>query len=440
MPAQRASMAARGNGVLGGVTAPESFVLSQAYFFGAVGSNPHHRVTLVEGIPIDLHGELDVVAQGRARGGAPGAGGRDGPLDEAGLMAEIRSGQSYHPAARSLLGRWAFDQVPFATAAERITALFDETPAARRNQRWKARRSDLFRLLDWVYGREAEKSAPGPDGAEVIDLGLLKAEIPKLAKLAPAEYEASRKTTAARIKIATTRLDTLVKKERSTATDGDDLAGQAVAFQRDPPWPEEVELTDLLDAVDDVLQETMVMSAAQRLGFGLWVIFSHAIGAFDNSPRIVFRSALMRSGKTKAVRILRLLVARGLSVAGISPAALFRAIELFKPTLLLDESDLYLNDARKGAGAELNLALQALVNGGFDRDDAHIIRVEGERVRKPHLFSIWCALGLARIGVAASTIEDRSIVIRLTRKATSEKVARLDRALSATAPPIAGGH
>jgi hypothetical protein len=429
LPAQRAVMAARVNGVLGGVCAPESFVLSQAYFYGAVGANPHHQVILVEGIPVDLHGELDAAAQGRARGGAPGAGGRDGRLDEAGLMAEIRSGKSYHPAARSLLGRWAFDGVPYATAAERITALFDETPKAARDQRWKARRSDLFRLLDWVYGREAAKSAPDPDGAEVIDLGLLKAEIPKLAKLGPAEYEASRKTTAARIRIATTRLDTLVKKERTTATEGDELAGQAVAFQRDPPWPEEVELTDLLDAIDEVLQETMVMTDAQRLGYGLWVVFSHAIGAFDNSPRIVFRSALKRSGKTKALRILRLLVARGLSIIGISPAALFRAIELFKPTILLDESDNYLNDARKGAGAELNLALQALINGGFDRDDAHIIRVEGERVRKPRLFSIWCALGLARIGVAASTIEDRSIVIRLSRKAANEKVARLDKAL-----------
>jgi hypothetical protein len=430
-PAERARMAARGNGVLGGVCAPESFVLSQAYFFGAVAGNPHHKVILAEGIPIDLHGELDAGAQGKTRGGAQGANGRDGPLDEAGLMAEIRSGKSYHPAARSLLGRWAFDQVPFATAAARITSLFDETPEAKRDRRWKERRGQLFRLLDWVYGREAEKQGPSPEGAEVIDLGLLKAELPKLAKLGGPEYEARRKAAAAQIKIATTRLDGLVKKERDTTAASDDLAGQAVAFQRDPRWPEEVELTDLLDAIDDVLQKTMVMSDAQRLGYGLWAVFSHAIDAFDTSPRIVFRSALMRSGKTKALRILRILAARGLSVAGISAAALFRAIAAFRPTLLLDESDLYLNDARKGAGAELNLALQALVNGGFDRDDAHIIRVEGERVRKPHLFSIWCALGLARIGVAASTIEDRSIVIRLTRKATTEKVARLDKALRA---------
>jgi Protein of unknown function (DUF3631) len=430
-PSRRAVMVARVNGVFGGVFASESFTVSQAYYYGAVGANQHHHVVLVEGQPIDLHAELDAIAQGKMRGGAQGVGARNGPVDEAGLMAQIRSGESYHPAALTLVGHWAYRGVSLKAAAKHLQALFDETPEAARDQRWKDRRKELFRLLDWVYGREGEKSAPGPDGAEVIDLGLLKAAVPKLAKLGPAEYEASRKAAAARIKIATTRLDTLVKKERNTTPDGDDLAGQAVAFPRDPPWPEEVELTDLLDAIDEVLQETMIMTDPQRLGFALWIVFSHTLDAFDNSPRLIIRSALKRSGKSKLLRVARLLAARGLSVVGLSPPALFRSIELFQPTIFLDETDNYLNDARKGAGAELNLALQALINGGFDRDDAHIIRVEGERVRKPRLFSIWAALGLARIGVAASTIEDRSVIIRLSRKATSEKVARLDKALRA---------
>jgi hypothetical protein len=429
-PSQRAFMVARINGLFGGIFAPESFAISQGYYYGRVGGNPDHQVVLVEGTPLDLHLELNATAQGKTRGGTPGAGGRNGPVDEAGLMAEIRSGESYHVAARTLIGRWAYDGMPYATAAERIQTVFDETPAAQRDQRWKARRGDLSRTLDWIYGREAEKSTPGPDGAEVIDLGLLKAEVPKLAKLGPAEYEASRKTTAARIRIATTRLDGLVKKERSAAADGD-VSGQAVAFPRDPPWPEEVELTDLLDAIDKVLGETMVMSEAQKLGFALWCIFSHALDAFDNSPRLIIRSALKRSGKTKLLRIARVLVARGIAVVSLSASSLFRCVDLLKPTILLDEADNYLTDARKGAGAELNLALQALVNGGFDRDDSFALRIEGERARTPRLFSTWCALGLARIGVAASTIEDRSVVIILSRKATAEKVARLDKALRA---------
>jgi biotin operon repressor len=164
-PDQRATMVARINGLFGGIFAAESFVLSQSYYYGSVAGNPHHRAVLIEGTPIDLHHELDATAKGKARGGDEGSGGSDGPVDEAGLMDQIRSGESYHPAAITLIGRWAFDGQPYATAAKRIQALFDATPEAGRDQRWKARRGELFRTLDWVYRREAAKPSAGPNGA-----------------------------------------------------------------------------------------------------------------------------------------------------------------------------------------------------------------------------------------------------------------------------------
>jgi hypothetical protein len=62
-------MVARVDGLLGGVLAPESFVLSQAYFFGRVGDNPAHRVELVDGTAtIDLADELDEIAIGKPNG------------------------------------------------------------------------------------------------------------------------------------------------------------------------------------------------------------------------------------------------------------------------------------------------------------------------------------------------------------------------------------
>jgi hypothetical protein len=430
-PEQRAVMVARVNGVLGGAAAVESFTISQSYYYGSVADNPHHKTTLIPGTPVDPRTELDAAAMGKARGGAAGFGGRDGPVDEAALRDAIRSSKAFHNAALTLVGRWAQQGVTRTISEQRLAALFDAVPVAQRDGRWEARRRELPRTLDYVYTREAAKSAPGPDGAEVIDLGLLKAEVPKLAKLGAPEYEATRKAAAARIRIATTRLDGLVKKERATTAADGDVSGQAMAFPRDVPWPDEVELTDLLDAIDAVLQETMVMTDAQRLGFGLWVVFTHCLDAFDNSPRLIIRSPLKRSGKTKLLRSARILVARGIAVVSLSASSLFRSIERLRPTILLDEADNYLTDVRKGAGAELNLALQALINGGFDRDDSYVIRVEGERTREPRLFSTWCALCLARIGVAASTIEDRSVVIVLARKATTEKVARLDRPLRA---------
>jgi len=56
------------NGLFEGVFAGESWTLSQGYFYGATGDGAHHRVQVVEGRPIDLCGELDALAMGKATG------------------------------------------------------------------------------------------------------------------------------------------------------------------------------------------------------------------------------------------------------------------------------------------------------------------------------------------------------------------------------------
>jgi Family of unknown function (DUF5906) len=64
-PTARAGLVARVNGLLGGILAPESFTLSQSYYFGKVTGADHHVVTTAEGRPIDLATELDAMAIGR---------------------------------------------------------------------------------------------------------------------------------------------------------------------------------------------------------------------------------------------------------------------------------------------------------------------------------------------------------------------------------------
>lgn len=52
-PSERKAHAARLNGILGGVLAKESFVNSQAYYYGRVGDNPHHGAWIVDGACLD---------------------------------------------------------------------------------------------------------------------------------------------------------------------------------------------------------------------------------------------------------------------------------------------------------------------------------------------------------------------------------------------------
>jgi P4 family phage/plasmid primase-like protien len=60
-PVERRALVARLNGVLGGVLAKESFVQSQAYYYGRVGDNPSHGAWLVDGAPLDTVAGLDEV-------------------------------------------------------------------------------------------------------------------------------------------------------------------------------------------------------------------------------------------------------------------------------------------------------------------------------------------------------------------------------------------
>jgi hypothetical protein len=61
-PANRSRFMARLNGLFGGIFAPESWPLSQSFYYGAVNRNPAHRVVVIEGTCIDLRNDLDAGA------------------------------------------------------------------------------------------------------------------------------------------------------------------------------------------------------------------------------------------------------------------------------------------------------------------------------------------------------------------------------------------
>jgi hypothetical protein len=91
-------------------------------------------------------------------------------------------------------------------------------------------------------------------------------------------------------------------------------------------------------------------------------------------------------------------------------AALFRTIEILRPTLLLAEADTYLGN---------NEDLRGVINSGHRRN-GRVIRCVGDS-HEPRQFSTWAPVLLAQIGTPPSTVYDRSIVISLRRKKPSER-------------------
>ena len=124
-------------------------------------------------------------------------------------------------------------------------------------------------------------------------------------------------------------------------------------------------------------------------------------------------------GKSTLLELIVNLSLRPLAASNISPAAIYRAIEAWRPTLLIDEADTFL-------GSSSSEDMAGILNSGHNRGLAFVIRtteVDGEHV--PKSYSTFCPKVIAMIKAPADTIIDRSIVIRLERKLHTQRVDAL---------------
>lgn len=95
-------------------------------------------------------------------------------------------------------------------------------------------------------------------------------------------------------------------------------------------------------------------------------------------------------------------------------------IELWKPTMIIDEADTFIRDSDE---------LRGIINSGHTRPTAYVIRTT-EEDHTPKRFSTWGAKAIAIIGSLPDTLHDRSIVIQLRRKFLHEKTEKLRHAAS----------
>jgi putative DNA primase/helicase len=250
------------------------------------------------------------------------------------------------------------------------------------------------------------------------------AELARLAKLPLVEYERARKAAAQALGFRASTLDLLVASKRMELGLGEaGIQGRAIEFQSIEPWPEAVHGARLLDDLSDVLGGYLIMAREQRDAIALWAVFTHAIDVFDTAPKLVIGGPSMRVGKTRALECLDRLVRRPLLSSSVSAPVLFRVIEDHQPTILIDEFD-----AQTSADKYMGEALRGVLNSGFNRAGARVLRsVAKDKSWEPRAFSTWAAVALAGIGKVPATVADRSIVVTLQRKRISERVRRLRR-------------
>jgi putative DNA primase/helicase len=191
--------------------------------------------------------------------------------------------------------------------------------------------------------------------------------------------------------------------------------GGDVQLEAPEPWPDPVDGAELLNSVTATFRKYLALPAHADVALALWVLMTYVFDAFFVAPKLAITSPVRRCGKSFLLIVLGALVPRGLLVSNVSASALFRVIQKFKPTLLIDEADTFVKD---------NEELRGIMNSGHTRKTAFVMRCVGED-HEPRLFSTWCPQAMALIGELSDTLADRSIHIRQRRRGREEKIERL---------------
>ncbi|MFC3613562.1 DUF3631 domain-containing protein [Lutimaribacter marinistellae] len=243
------------------------------------------------------------------------------------------------------------------------------------------------------------------------------AEVQRLATLNAAAYESERKHAAARLGWRASVLDAEVSKARPRDMgDGDNDRPETI--EKVEPWPDPVDGASLAEEIRDRLHAHVIFAGSGDADAAtLWILGSYLMDTWRLWPRLLITSPTKQCGKSTLLEVIDAMAHRGFIVSNASPAAIFRAIEAWRPTLLLDEADTWMKQNEELAG---------VLNSGHTRRTARVIRVQevnGEHL--PTAFSTWCPMVIAGIGDQRDTLMSRSIVIGLRRKLPNEAVQRL---------------
>lgn len=237
----------------------------------------------------------------------------------------------------------------------------------------------------------------------------------RLAKLSNLAYDRVREDSAAVLGIRPATLD---KERAALLKDDKKNEGSDDIFEEVEPWPEEINPGELLHTIEKTIRRFIVCNHEVSQAATLWVALTWFIDVVHVAPLAIITAAEKRCGKSQLLNLFLKLSKRALPCSNISTAALFRSIDNWKPTVLLDEADTFLKE---------NEELRGLINSGHTRDLAFYVKTVGDNFT-PTKFSTWgckALCGIGNIDSADATMKDRAIILSLRRKLPHEKVERI---------------
>lgn len=173
------------------------------------------------------------------------------------------------------------------------------------------------------------------------------------------------------------------------------------------PWYSPVDGAVLADEITAVLNRFIYLPAGAADAIAMWILHTYNVNMFDFTPRLCILSPEKRCGKTSLLTLIEQLSFNVLNVSGITASAMFRSIDMWHPTMLVDEVDTFIrgNDEFRG-----------IINNGYKKGGM-VIRTEVvNKTFVPKPFACYAPVALAGIGNLPDTITDRGVIITMRRQ------------------------
>lgn len=175
---------------------------------------------------------------------------------------------------------------------------------------------------------------------------------------------------------------------------------------------------NLLGDIAAFIRRYVVMPDDKLLVIAAWVVHTHCVREFEQTPYLAVTSPEKQCGKSRLLEVIAPLVARPWVTIAPSEAVVYRKVDMDVPTLMLDEVDTIFNQKM----SERYEGLRALLNAGHRRGTTVPRCLNGGASIIE--FSVFCPKVLAGIGTLPDTVADRSIPIRLERRTRDQTAER----------------
>ncbi len=257
---------------------------------------------------------------------------------------------------------------------------------------------------------------------QAVNIDHARKVISDLAQLDELSYQIKKRTIAKDLGMGVNDLDKVVKQERQ----GLEVSKITSIIDDVEPHPAHVNGDELAHEILAIIKSHIVCNDAVAVSVTLWIFFTWCIDVCHIAPIAWINAPEKGCGKTQLATLMGRMSRRTIATANISPASLFRCIDRYSPTLVIDEADSFFNN---------NDDLRGIVNAGFSRDICHLWRCVGDN-NEPAPFNVFGAKIISGIGKLPSTVMDRSISITLKRALPHEKRQRVKSLPKATTSTI----